>query len=67
MMANFDDFSVSGAMGGVLPQYPTVPTDVRNTRSFLLTRSELPKFYYDLKAQSRHHSLRRARAGTQSQ
>lgn len=67
-MSDFDDFGLGGNVGGVLPTYKTsLPTTIRNTRPFMSLGSPLPKFYYDFKAQARHHALRRLRARIKTQ
>jgi hypothetical protein len=66
-MTNFDDFSLGGDVGGVLPTYKNaVPTDVRTTRPFMTAGGPLPRFYYDFKAQARHHAHRRLGAKPKS-
>ena len=66
-MTDFDDFGLEGNVGGVLPTYKNaVPTDVRTTRPFMNAGGPLPRFYYDFKAQARHHAYRRLGAKPQS-
>ena len=66
-MTDFDDFGLEGNVGGVLPTYKNaVPTDVRTTRPFMTAGGPLPRFYYDFKAQARHHAHRRLGAKTKS-
>ena len=59
-MSSFDDFGLGGNVGGVMPTYKqSVPTDLRNSRPFMTSGGYLPRFYYDFKAQARHHAYRR--------
>lgn len=67
-MSGFDDFDLGGNVGGVVPKYKnSIPTDIKNSRSFLSQGSPLPKFYYDFTAQKRHHAHRHPRTRTQDQ
>lgn len=59
-MSTFDDFGLAGNMGGVVPtNRQSIPTDIRNSRNFMTSGGHLPGFYYDFKAQARHHAHRR--------
>ena len=66
-MSSFDDFGLGGNVGGVMPTYTkSVPTDVRTSRPFMTSGGYLPSFYYDFKAQARHHAHRRLGTNTKS-
>jgi len=66
-MSDFDDFSINGSLSGVLPtQKSSLPSTVRNSRSFFGNSSFLPRFYYDFQAQARHHAHRRLGAKPKS-
>lgn len=66
-MTDFDDFGLDGNVDGVMPTYKqSVPTDIRNSRSFMTSGGPLPRFYYDFKAQARHHAHRRLGANPKS-
>lgn len=66
-MSDFDDFGLGGNMGGVMPRpEKSLPTDLRNSRSFFGNSSNIPKFYYDFQAQARHYAHRRLRSRTKS-
>ena len=66
-MSDFDDFGLGGNVGGVIPTYKaSVPTNIRNSRSFMTSGGYLPRFYYDFKAQARHHAHRRLGANSKS-
>jgi len=66
-MADFDDFGIGGNVGGVMPTYKaSVPTNARTSRPFMTAGGPLPRFYYDFKAQARHHAHRRLGAKPKS-
>jgi hypothetical protein len=56
MSNDFGDFNSIGS-AGVEPNYKSIPTDARITRSWLHTTSPLPKMYYDLKEQDRRRAI----------
>ena len=64
-MSDFgDDFGDIGQLpvhSGVLPSYPTVPTDIRQTRSFLFSNNPLPRMYYDLYVQEKRRQQQKSR------
>lgn len=64
-MSDFgDDFGDIGQLpvhSGVLPNYKSIPTNVRETRSFLWSNSNLPRMYYDLDVQEKRRQQQKSR------
>lgn len=61
-MSSFDDFSLGGTVTGVMPNYKqSLPTALRDSRPFMTSGGNLPRFYYDFQAKKRFHALRHSR------